>query len=537
MNRLLIIEELMKLCIKPYNILHVDIGTIHDPYELDLFLFELIVLRHVSVGSTAYALECEKMFIEIANTVKDTLRNSLPVVTCFQRKHIEWDNYNDLKISSEINSPVQVVCHYLKAMDTATLDVKDLYFTGKNKTSTLNAMLGDEESSVKSDLFTALINTSREFSARSVHTCRSTQAATIVDVGSKDISEVLAERVAGMIRWEDSNHLVILFHQNVQTVSALYRNLKDVPKPIDYLFKRQGSSLVDFNEKSTLELEEILLLLTRRFSSTISKNQLCELRKEYALTPDNLLKMILISLRVNTRLPILIMGETGCGKTSLIRYLANICGVAFEVFSIHAGTDDHQIKERIKEASQNARKLPKNQYWLFLDEINTCDHLGLITSAICHRFCQGIHMPPNLILLAACNPYRLRKTDAIMTAGLQGLKIKTDELSRLVYRVHPLPETLIDYVWDYGSLSELDEQSYIFKMVCSLFQKSWFTELFACLLDMSQKFVRSVEINEYCVSLRDVDRCRRLVKWFNEFLEKKDSFQYSRNNEDIRKRT
>lgn len=583
MNRLLIIEELMKLCIKPYHVLHVDIGTIHDPYELDLFLFELIVLRHVSVGSTAYALECEKIFIEIANTVKDTLRNSLPVVTCFQRKRIEWDNYNDLKISSEINSPVQVVCQYLKAMDTATLDVKDLYFTGQNKlaplpytecrsllrlhfsasgdmsytlvnifirvladqlkklsasvffrASTLNAMLGDKQSSVKSDLVTALINTSREFAARSVHTCRSTQAATIVDVGSKDISEVLAERVAGMIRWEDSNHLVILFHQNFQTVSALYRNVNDVPKPIDYLFKKQGSTLVDFNKKSTLELEEILLLLTRRFSTTISKNQLCVLRHEYALTPDNLLKMILISLRVNTRLPILIMGETGCGKTSLIRYLANICGVAFEVFSIHAGTDEHLIKERIKEASHNARKLTKNQYWLFLDEINTCDHLGLITSAICHRFCQGIQMPPNLILLAACNPYRLRKTDAIMTAGLQGLKIKTDELSRLVYRVHPLPETLIDYVWDYGSLSKSDEKSYIFKMISSLFQTSWFTELFACLLDMSQKFVRSAEINEYCVSLRDVDRCRRLVKWFNEFLEKKDSCQYSCIDEDIR---
>ncbi|CAG2254602.1 RNF213 [Mytilus edulis] len=248
MNRLLIIEELMKLCIKPYHVLHVDIGTIHDPYELDLFLFELIVLRHVSVGSTAYALECEKIFIEIANTVKDTLRNSLPVVTCFQRKRIEWDNYNDLKISSEINSPVQVVCQYLKAMDTATLDVKDLYFTGQNKASTLNAMLGDKQSSVKSDLVTALINTSREFAARSVHTCRSTQAATIVDVGSKDISEVLAERVAGMIRWEDSNHLVILFHQNFQTVSALYRNVNDVPKPIDYLFKKQGSTLVDFNK-------------------------------------------------------------------------------------------------------------------------------------------------------------------------------------------------------------------------------------------------------------------------------------------------
>ncbi|CAG2252998.1 RNF213 [Mytilus edulis] len=48
-------------------------------------------------------------------------------------------------------------------------------------------------------------------------------------------------------------------------------------------------------------------------------------------------------------------------------------------------------------------------------------------------------------------------------------KIRKDELSSLVYRVHPLPESLIDYVWDYGSLSEEDEKTYIAKMVDTLF--------------------------------------------------------------------
>jgi hypothetical protein len=36
-----------------------------------------------------------------------------------------------------------------------------------------------------------------------------------------------------------------------------------------------------------------------------------KIRLEYVLTPDNYLKMLLIYLRVQSGLPVLIMGETG----------------------------------------------------------------------------------------------------------------------------------------------------------------------------------------------------------------------------------
>lgn len=101
-----------------------------------------------------------------------------------------------------------------------------------------------------------------------------------------------------------------------------------------------------------------------------------------------------------------------------------------------------------------AAKTPK-QMWVFLDEINTCDHLGLIAELICHRSYLGKPLPENLIILAACNPYLFvwqcfcnvrfdlytykRRTHAPKTAGLEGkLELKNresrDELSTLVYR-------------------------------------------------------------------------------------------------------
>jgi hypothetical protein len=48
-------------------------------------------------------------------------------------------------------------------------------------------------------------------------------------------------------------------------------------------------------------------------------------------------------------------------------------------------------------------------------------------------------LAPNVTVLAACNPYRLRTQSTILTAGLQG-KVKTDELSRLVNKVTYIEE-------------------------------------------------------------------------------------------------
>ena len=42
------------------------------------------------------------------------------------------------------------------------------------------------------------------------------------------------------------------------------------------------------------------------------------LEQDYVITTDNFLKMNVIFLRVQSKVPVIIMGETGCGKTSLI---------------------------------------------------------------------------------------------------------------------------------------------------------------------------------------------------------------------------
>ncbi|CAG2207754.1 RNF213 [Mytilus edulis] len=127
-----IIQNLHDLNLKEYNMLHIDVGITSTPSELDAALFQLIVLGHLSTGSMAYTLETKHVCIEISNTVGQTLCNSLPTTTCFRRKNLDWNNYYDMKVSTEVNSPVQVVCQYLKALENGTLDRNDIYFTGSS---------------------------------------------------------------------------------------------------------------------------------------------------------------------------------------------------------------------------------------------------------------------------------------------------------------------------------------------------------------------------------------------------------------------
>ena len=44
--------------------------------------------------------------------------------------------------------------------------------------------------------------------------------------------------------------------------------------------------------------------------------------------------------------------------------------------------------------------------WVFLDEINTCKSMGLISELMCKHTYHGKPLPKNIVFIAACNPYR-----------------------------------------------------------------------------------------------------------------------------------
>lgn len=579
LRKSMLVANLSLLKIRVYHTLHLDVGAVDEPGDLDSFLFELVVMRFVASGKLAFYLPTEHVLFEIGNTINNTLRNSLKTVTSFQREHLLWNDFADFTCSMELNSPVQVVCHYMGALDRGDLDKEEIRFSGAKSVNTLKTeecrmllqkhmnittdisfamvhiflnvlseqlkkfscssffkvariseMIGkDSFPTVRSNLVKAMIDVSKEFATRSVNACRSTQSSTVAGQESEvrkqptDVITKIIDRTNGMIRWEESNHLIYVFHnQNIHTLSPMYRDRAKVPAHVQKLFESQMKrSLQDFSAMKQVELQNMLQRVARTRPNSLTQKQLSELSKNYALTPDNLLKMVLIMMRIQSKVPVVIMGETGCGKTSLIRYLASICEVSFTVMNIHAGVGTSEIIETVMQENTKCRHCKTEQRWLFLDEINTSENIGVICDIICHHKYNGCVLSPNLVIMGACNPYKLRTIDAIHTAGLTS-KIKTDDLSKLVYRVLPLPEMMVDYVWDFGSLSEKDEYKYILRMVegISCFGTAEQT-LFADLLSLSQTFVREIESSNCAVSLRDVQRCKMLVPWFVSILQEK----------------
>ena len=290
-----------------------------------------------------------------------------------------------------------------------------------------------------------------------------------------------------------------------------------------------------------------------------------EIAESYVFTADNFVKMILILLRIRANIPVIMMGETGCGKTSLIRKLSQLLNNGstkkMKILNIHAGTTDKDIinfieKKVIKAAEElkiedddKKEKFKEKQIyeprklWVFLDEINTCKSMGLISELMCKHTYHGKELPSNVVFIAACNPYRYGKKQLngldINKAhkekenlDVQDLeKLKKSATSSLVYTVNPLPHSLLNFVFDFGNLTNEDEERYIESIILEPIErinrlsgnKSSYKEIHNLakkLISQAQNFIRDKN-DKSSVSLREIRRFNIFYEFFFNYLKKK----------------
>jgi E3 ubiquitin-protein ligase RNF213 len=85
---------------------------------------------------------------------------------------------------------------------------------------------------------------------------------------------------------------------------------------------------------------------------------------------------------------------------------------ALQVFNIHAGITTKMIIDKMKIYKNEAKNLKENQnLWIFFDEFNTSENFGLICEILTDRKLLGESLPKNMVFLAACNPYKMRKKE------------------------------------------------------------------------------------------------------------------------------
>ncbi|XP_047673206.1 E3 ubiquitin-protein ligase rnf213-beta isoform X2 [Tachysurus fulvidraco] len=404
----------------------------------------------------------------------------------------------------------------------------------------------------KSFIVKFMIHMARDFASPSLNI--SDQSPSLLP--ERDNEDVLA-RLSIRKRWENESHPYIFFNADRLTMTFLGFHVKqgstqhsvNVVDPqtdkvlmgnvmsLDLLtgLKNQGISFSEDFDKlpRKTKIKKISLVVGADIREQFDPDP------TYELTSDNVMKMLAIHMRFRCEIPVIIMGETGCGKTRLVKFLCDLQregrGVEnMKLVKVHGGTNADTIYKKVREAEELAQtnsKKYKLDTILFFDEANTTESIFAIKEVLCDKTVQGVPLKQNsgLKIIAACNPYRRhthKMIERLERAGL-GYRVKAGEthdrlgkvpMRQLVYRVHQLPPSMIPLVWDFGQLSDSAEYSYIQQIVCKQIEEHSLP--FQCqsiitrALAASQRHMR-LQVDECSfVSLRDVERSMRVLVWF-----------------------
>ena len=315
----------------------------------------------------------------------------------------------------------------------------------------------------------------------------------------------------------------------------IYDFVRKDPKAVIENFHRlvieAANQVVNPSHKFLKRLKEILYLPNHlvedvgKYKSLISI--LAKDTDNYVITEDNYKKMILLIYRIRANVPVIIMGETGCGKTSLIIKLSQLINNGeklVEKIDIHPGITDDIICKNLDEINEKAKlqdfidekKNERKELWVFFDEINTCLSFSLLTEIFICRTYNGKKIEENIRIMGACNPYRRRKP----LAERCGLTREDDKDDELVYKVEQMPQSLFYYVFSFGSLKDKDEKKYIKSIIQKLFSKDEekLSKLTTEAISKCHIFLRTTFDDPSVVSLREISRFTKCVEFFQEYF-------------------
>ena len=325
-------------------------------------------------------------------------------------------------------------------------------------------------------------------------------------------------------------------------------NQKVVSDNFNKLVMKAAKNVINPSYKYLKRLKKILYLDNEVEEDKDDKKSLISIlnlgNSNYVITEDNYKKMVLLVYRIKANVPVIIMGETGCGKTSLIKKLSQILNNGEElvkIINVHPGTTDEEITKKMEEMNEIAKskKYNKKELWVFFDEINTCPSLALLTEIFVNRAFNGKKLEGNIRLIGACNPYRKRKED-IEICGLireddedEEEDIKDKMADKLVYKVEQLPESLLYYVFSFGSISVEDEKKYIGSIIQKLFtpKEEKLHDLTTEAISKCHECLRKSFGDEpSIVSLREIARFTSCVEFFKEYFAIREKCDDNTNN-------
>ncbi|CUE70696.1 Hypothetical protein, putative [Bodo saltans] len=242
------------------------------------------------------------------------------------------------------------------------------------------------------------------------------------------------------------------FSVAVVTCSALIsgcHELRRVSKDWVRVLETDTATVGDFFQHT----QEWLQSLT---SSSKSKSQ------PFVLTSDSFVRLLAVKTRLLCGIPVVFQGETGQGKTHLLKHMSRVSGTIFEVINIHRGLEASALLTKIQAVEASLRSLMANEAnenpiaIVVLDEVNSMRDVWVAKALVCDRVLLGRTIMPEIHFVCIMNPWRRQESQ--ITPGLDFVSANDDSVQtgtgvrqrNLVYDVNRSPESFMSVVWDFG---------------------------------------------------------------------------------------
>ena len=539
--------------------IHLDLTESEEISIINEFFFSFLITKfYINNESILYIPKDISIYIEVPNCFEDYL-SKFGILSIFKKENITLDNMPPFNYSEEMIN-----------IFTRMLDIKTNDGIQKFVSKYFNKIGIKKYSYHQINMFIKLfISQYSKFNGK-----------LIFKSGDKDVTEQCIEDFSKSTRYFTNGGFSKLLtgtdnidregKDSIDILSDIYENDlagMTFPDPLIFIIKekmkydklyiptKDSKNAEKYkNSKDYLQRIKEALYLPNEVEREVEKEVKEELEKEgekrvekkkikyksllsiiednnYVITIDNFKKMVLLVYRIKANVPVILMGETGCGKTALITKLNQILNngeTNVEIINIHPGITDEKLCEFMEKIDVKAKEKKNEELWVFFDEMNTCLSLSLLTEIFINRTYNGNKLSDNIRLIGACNPYRRRKGNKEKC----GISISEDNDKELVYLVQPLPQSLLYYVFSFGRIDDNDEKKYIHSIIEKLFSKDekHLYELTTEAISECHKYLRKT-YDASVVSLREIARFSKCMEFFQKYFSFKNENEGRNNNE------
>ena len=321
------------------------------------------------------------------------------------------DYYFNNKINNE-NIEIKNPNYYQKKMfidllaDQFTKFTKSIYylpqilfenFTVRYKN---NKLAREKTSEIRELIINSLINNTKLFVKGPYENIIKEQKQTDIYLKSNNeqqnenaINQLAKKKLETMITYDNINQSIFAFddlkdsigikiipssrikNEEYEKLNELYNTQTPIDKPLIKIEKPKEK------ENNGKLIEDLLDLLgVEENVKEITKINAKKKFVTYVFTCDNYIKMIHILMKTRAKVPVIMMGETGCGKTSLIKMLSllkNKGEMRMKILNIHEGINDEEIisfiENVMKKTDEEDQKIiikEKNEYYKTFNEQN-----------------------------------------------------------------------------------------------------------------------------------------------------------------------